>query len=140
MSEIKRVELLKEELELMKGLKELAEHNPQDLENESLSSLLSLFSQRKSILKKISRCQEKMDKAGGLLPGAGEEDELFELIVEIKSAYADIARLDRELGQRLGQERGQVLEKMRQTRHGRRILKGYSSGATSIPRYCDKKG
>ncbi len=140
MPESKRVELLKEELALMKSLRGLAEHIPLDLEDENLSSLTSLLSQRKSILEEISRCQERMEKAGTFPLGPGEEEELVDIINEIKSTHADIAELNQELGQRLSKEKDQVFEKIRQIRHSHQTLKGYSSKRTNIPRYCDKKG
>lgn len=137
---ITRAELYMQELNLFQNLFDLTGNLMSTWEGGNLSAVAALFATREKILKKISRCEAKIQNLSEATADESEMAKLAEVIDEMKGIHQKLVVLDQKIKEKMEAEKDQVYSQMLQVHHGHRTLQGYVPHQTDIPRYCDKRG
>jgi hypothetical protein len=135
-----RAELYRQELELFQSLFDLTGNLLNTWEKGDFSPVPSLFSAREKILKRISRCEAKIQGLSKTVNDEAEISDLSGIIDEIKRTHKKLAALDQKIKEKMEAEKNQVYSQILQVSHGRKTLQGYGPHHSDIPRYCDKRG
>mgnify|MGYP005664900753 FL=1 len=128
MEEAKIKSILKNKLTLLAKLIEQLEKQVKSIDQNDESSLTKILDEKESVIESLVSDDQELKKGVALLDDKSRvaiANKLKDLRTKIESEIEKIIRMENDCEKRLLNEKLELLEKMRSTRNGRTLLKGY---------------
>ena len=128
MEEAKIKSILKNKLTLLAKLIEQLEKQVKSIDQNDESSLTKILDEKESVIKSLVSDDQELKKGVALLDdktSVAITNKLKDLGTKIKNEIEKIIRMENDCEKKLLNEKFELLEKMRSTRNGRTLLKGY---------------
>ena len=128
MEEAKIKSILKNKLTLLAKLIEQLEKQVKSIDQNDESSLTKILDEKESVIESLVREDQELKKGVALLDNKSRvaiANKLKDLGTKIESEIEKIIRIENDCEKKLLNERFELLEKMKSTRNGRTLLKGY---------------
>jgi hypothetical protein len=128
MEEAKVKSILEKKLTLLAKLSGQMGEQVKSIDQNDEASLTKILDEKESVIKSLVSEDQKLKKGIALLDDKSRvaiSNKLKDLGVKIESETEKIIRMEDDCEKKLLNEKFELLEKMRSTRNGRTLLKGY---------------
>ena len=128
MEEAKVKSILENKLTLLAKLTGQMDKQVRSIDHNDEVSLTKILDEKESVIKSLVSQDQKLKKGIALLDDksrAAIANKLKDLGTKIESETEKIIRMENDCEKKLLNEKFELLEKMRSTRNGRTLLKGY---------------
>jgi hypothetical protein len=137
MNEAKIKAILGNKIILLAKLAEQMEKQVKAVDQNDESSLIQILDEKEAVIESLVSDDQKLEKEVALLDEKTRvaiANKLKELGSKIESEVEKITDMENECEKNLLNEKLELLEKMRSTRNGRTLLKGYGVSARIKPK------
>ena len=137
MNEAKIKAILENKITLLAKLAEQMEKQVKAVDQNDESSLTQILDEKEAVIESLVRDDQELEKGVALLDEKNRvaiANKLKGLGTQIESEIEKITELENECEKNLLNEKFELLEKMRSTRNGRTLLKGYGVSARIKPK------
>lgn len=128
MEEVKVKSILENKLTLLAKLTEQMDKQVRSIDQNDESSLTKILDEKESVIESLVSEDQELKKGVELLDDKSRvtiANKLKDLGTKIEIEIEKIIRMENDCEKKLLNERFELLEKMRSTRNGRTLLKGY---------------
>jgi hypothetical protein len=137
MNEVKIKAILENKMTLLAKLVEQTEKQVKAVDQNDESSLTQILDEKEAVIGSLVSDDQELEKEVALLDEKNRvaiANKLKELGTQIESEIEKITEMENECEKNLLNEKFELLEKMRSTRNGRTLLKGYGVSARIKPK------
>ena len=137
MKEAKIKEILENKITLLAKLKEKMEKQVKAVDRNDEFSLTQILDEKEAVIESLVSDDEELGKTVVLLDEKNRiaiANKLKEIGTQIKSEIEKIIGMENDCEKKLLNEKSELLGKMRSTRNGRTLLKGYGISARIRPK------
>jgi hypothetical protein len=137
MKEAKIKVILENKIALLAKLTEQMEKQVKAVDQNNESSLTQILDEKEAVIESLVRDDQELEKGVALLDEKSRvaiANKLKKLGTQIESEMKKIIGMENECEKNLLNEKFELLEKMRSTRNGRTLLKGYGVSARIKPK------
>ncbi|MFT4577229.1 MAG: flagellar biosynthesis/type III secretory pathway chaperone [Nitrospinales bacterium] len=137
MKEVKIKEILENKITLLEKLTEEMEKQVKAVDQNDESSLIQILDEKEAVIESLVSDDQELEKGVALLDDKNRvaiANNLKELGTQIKSEIEKIIGMENDCEKKLLNEKLELFEKMRSTRNGRTLLKGYGISARIKPK------
>ena len=137
MKEAKIKEILENKITLLAKLKEKMEKQVKAVDRNDEFSLTQILDEKEAVIESLVSDDKELEKGVLLLDEKSRvaiANKLKEIGNQIKSEIEKIIGMENDCEKKLLNEKSELLEKMRSTRNGRTLLKGYGISARIRPK------
>jgi len=137
MNEAKIKTILENKITLLAKLAEQMERQVKAVDQNDESSLTQILDEKEAVIESLVSDDQELEKEVALLDEKNRvaiANKLKELGTQIESEIEKITGMENECEKNLLNEKLELLEKMRSTRNGRTLLKGYGVSARIKPK------
>ena len=128
MEETKVKSILENKLTLLAKLRRQMDKQVKSIDQDDETSLTKILDEKESVIESLVREDQELKKGVALLDNKSRvaiANKLKDLGTKIESEIEKIIRMEKDCEKKLLNEKFELLEKMRSTRNGRTLLKGY---------------
>jgi hypothetical protein len=137
MKEAKIKEILENKITLLAKLTEKMEKQVKAVDRNDESSLTQILDEKEAVIESLVCDDQELEKGVLLLDEKSRvaiANKLKEIGTQIKSEIEKIIGMENDCEKKLLNEKSELLGKMRSTRNGRTLLKGYGISARIRPK------
>jgi hypothetical protein len=137
MNEAKIKTILENKIALLEKLAEQMKKQVKAVDQNDESSLTQILDEKEAVIESLVSDDQELEKEVALLDEKTRvaiANKLKELGTQIESEIGKITGMENECEKNLLNEKFELLEKMRSTRNGRTLLKGYGVSARIKPK------
>ena len=140
MEEAKSKSILENKLTLLAKLTGQMDKQVKSIDQDDETSLTKILDEKESVIESLVREDQELKKGVALLDNKSRvaiANKLKDLGTKIESEIEKIISMENDCEKRLLDERLELLEKMRSTRNGRTLLKGYGISKRIKPKISE---
>ena len=137
MKEAKIKEILENKITLLAKLKEKMEKQVKAVDRNDEFSLTQILDEKEAVIESLVSDDQELEKGVLLLDEKSRiaiANKLKEIGTQIKSEIEKIIGMENDCEKKLLNEKSELLKKMRSTRNGHTLLKGYGVSARIRPK------
>jgi len=137
MKEAKIKEILENKITLLAKLAGQMERQVKAVDQNDVSSLTQILDEKETVIESLVSDDQELEKGVALMDEKSRVDianQLKELGTQIENEIEKIIGMENDCEKKLLNEKLELLDKMRSTRNGRTLLKGYGVSARIKPK------
>ena len=137
MKEAKIKVILENKIALLAKLTEQMEKQVKAVDQNNESSLTQILDEKEAVIESLVRDDQELEKGVALLDEKSRvaiASKLKELGAQVESEIQKIIGMENDCEKKLLNEKSELFEKMRSTKNGRTLLKGYGVSARIKPK------